>query len=86
MSSAMVNLPEPTGGRTKRPGDRAALHVKHQHVGLSLLFQSWHKWPSVLMFFWYLYHSVAEGLPEAVIKMESIMDRRTRESDSDSAI
>ena len=33
--------------------------------------------------FLYLYHSIAEGLPETFIKMEDIMDRRVH-SDSDS--
>jgi len=76
----------PLGVRTKRPGDRAALHPKHPQIGFSLLFQSWYKWPSVLLFFWYLYHSTAEGLPEAVIKMESLADRSLlRDSDSDRA-
>jgi hypothetical protein len=60
------------GGRSQRPGDR--VQPKHPELGRSMLVKSYHRWPSVLMFFWILYHSVAEGLPEGIVKMERLHD------------
>ena len=60
------------GGRTRRPGDR--VEPKHKELGFSLLQKSHVLWPSVLGFFWMLYHTTAEGLPEGVVNMESLMD------------
>ena len=42
------------------------------------------KWPTVLMFFWFVYHSVAEGLPEGIVKMECVYDRAQHDADGDS--
>jgi hypothetical protein len=60
------------GGRTRRPGDR--VEPKHKELGFSLLQKNHVLWPSVLGFFWMLYHTTAEGLPEGVVNMESLMD------------
>ena len=46
----------------------------YQELGFSLLIKSCHRWPSVLVFFWFLYHTAAEGLPEAVVSMERVAD------------
>jgi hypothetical protein len=60
------------GGRSQRPGDRK--EPKHPDLGFSMLLKPCHVWPTVLMFFWLLYHSVAEGLPEGVVQMERLAD------------
>lgn len=60
------------GGQTRRPGSRK--EPQHDQLQYSMLHKAWVKWPSVLWFFWMLYHSAAEGLPEGVIKMEQLQE------------
>jgi len=58
------------GGESRRP----FVEPKHPDLNMSLVLKGCTRWPSVVQFFWLLYHSVAEGLPEATIRMESILD------------
>lgn len=44
-------------------------HSKHPVLGVSLRTTTTTKWPSVLMFLWYVYHSVAEGLPDRMVHL-----------------
>jgi hypothetical protein len=44
---------------------------KHPALGFSLRVKAWHRWPKVLLFFWTLYHSVAEGLPDHWVQLDS---------------
>jgi hypothetical protein len=61
-----------SGGCSHRAGDKR--QPKHEELGFSMLIKSCHRWPTVLIFFWFLYHTAAEGLPEAVVSMERVAD------------
>jgi hypothetical protein len=69
------------GGSTYRRGDRR--QPKHPELGFSMLVSACHRWPSVLMFFWFLYHTTAEGLPEAAVSMERLADVSKLESSAE---
>jgi len=47
--------------------------VRHPTLGYSLILKQWYKWPAVLGYLWYLYHSVAEGMPH--VWMQSAVER-----------
>ena len=58
-----------------RRGERALLcgkHPKHPVLGVSLKRTSGVMWPSVLMFLWHTYHSVAEGLPDRMLHLSEL--------------
>lgn len=60
------------GLATWRPGSRS--EPQHPELKFSMLRaeRASTKWVSVLWFFWHLYHSAAEGLPESVVQMDTL--------------
>lgn len=53
----------------------------HPRLGFSMILKQWHKWPSVLLFLWMVYHSAAEGLPDHVIRVSNLLDSPFKRED-----
>lgn len=50
--------------------------IKHPLMGQSLRVSSRSRWPGILMFFWFLYHVIAENLPEKPVSMSATIRAR----------
>jgi hypothetical protein len=56
---------------------------KHPILGQSLRVSKRMKWPGIMSFFWYLYHVVAENLPERTVAMSTAIQTRVATWDAE---
>jgi hypothetical protein len=56
---------------------------KHPLLGQSLRVSKRMKWPGIISFFWYLYHVVAENLPERAVVMSTAIQTRVATWDAE---
>ena len=70
----VIGIGSPKIARIRR-GERSLAKdkkPKHPVMGVSIEIKKGVKWPSVLMFLWYVYHSIAEGLPDRLVSLNEL--------------